>query len=71
MQIICTQKREIESLSKAAQAMRTNYVKEKLDKTEKNSKCTLCDNRNETVNLIIWGSLNKFSDFFSYGPFYW
>ncbi len=53
-------KRETESLLLAAQnnAIRTNHIKERIDKTQQNSRCTLR------------GSLNKFTDFFSYGQFY-
>ena len=31
-------------------AIRTNYIKAKIDKTHLNSKCRLCDDRDETVN---------------------
>ena len=46
---------ETESLLTAAQnnAIRTNYVKAKIDKTPQNSKCRLCGDRCETINLII------------------
>ena len=45
-------KRENKSLLIVAQnnALRTNYVQVKKDKTQKNSKCWLC---NETINHII------------------
>ena len=34
-------------------SMRTNYVKTKLDNSQKNSKCRLCGDRDEIVNRII------------------
>ena len=34
-------------------AIRINYGKPKIDKTLKNNKCSLCGNRDETVNQII------------------
>ena len=48
-------KRETESLLIAAQdnAMRTNHIKAKIDKTQQNSKCRLCGDRDETINHII------------------
>ncbi|MUZ80509.1 hypothetical protein GLN52_23935 [Shigella flexneri] len=48
-------KRETESLLTTAQnnAIRTNYIKAKIDKTQENSKCRLCGQRDETVNHII------------------
>ena len=48
-------KREIESLLIAAQdnAIRTNHVKARIDKTQQNSKCRLCGERDETINHII------------------
>ena len=48
-------KRESESLLMAAQnnAIRTNYVKSKIDKTQQSSKRGLCVNRDETINHII------------------
>ena len=48
-------KRETESLLKAAQnnAIRTNYIKVRIDKTQQNSKCGLCGDRDETINNII------------------
>ena len=47
--------RETESLLIAAQinAIKTNYVKEKIDNTQQNSKCRLYSDRNETINHII------------------
>ena len=47
--------RETESLIIAAQdnVMRTNYIKAKIDKTQQNSKCRMCGDRDETVNHII------------------
>ena len=48
-------KRETESLLIAAQdnAIRTNHIKVRIDKTQQNSKCRLCSDRDETINLII------------------
>ena len=48
-------KRETESLLIAAQdnAVRTNHIKARIDKTQQNSKCRLCGDRNETINDII------------------
>ena len=48
-------KRETESLLIAAQDndIRTNYVKARIDKTQQNSKCRLCVDRDETINHII------------------
>ena len=48
-------KRETESLLIAAQnnAIRTNHIKARIDKTQQNSKCRLCDNRDEIINPII------------------
>ena len=42
-------KRETESLLKAAQdsAIRTNHIKPRIDKTQQNSKCRLCGDRDE------------------------
>ena len=34
-------------------AIRTNYVKAKIDRTQQNSKCRLCGDRDETINPII------------------
>ena len=50
-------KRETESLLMAAQnnAIRTNHIKARIDKTQQNSKCRLCGNRDETINHIISG----------------
>ena len=47
--------RKTESLLIAAQnnAIRTNYVKAKIDKTQWNTKCRLCDDRDETITHII------------------
>ena len=44
--------RETESLLMAAQnsAIRTNHTKARIDKTQQNSKCRLCDDRDETIN---------------------
>ena len=48
-------KRETESLRIAAQdnAIRTNHIKSRIDKTQQNSKCRLCGDRDETTNHII------------------
>ena len=48
-------KRETESLLMAAQnsAIRTNHTKARTDKTQQNSKCRLCGDRDETINHII------------------
>ena len=47
--------RETESLLIAAQdnAIRTNHIKARIDKTQQNSKCRLCGDRDETINHII------------------
>ena len=48
-------KRETKSLLIAAQdnAIRTNHIKARIDKTQQNSKCRLCGDRDETINYII------------------
>ena len=48
-------KRETEYLLIAAQdnAIRTNHIKARIDKTQQNSKCRLCSDREETINHII------------------
>ena len=48
-------KRETESLLIAAQnnAIRTNNIKARIDKTQQNSKCRLCGDRDKTTNHII------------------
>ena len=48
-------KRETESLQIAAQddAVRTNHIKARIYKTQQNSKCRLCNDRNEAINHII------------------
>ena len=48
-------KRETESLLIAAQnnAIRTNYIKARIDKMQQNSKCRLSGDRDETINHII------------------
>ena len=48
-------KRETESLLIAAQdnAIRTNHIKARIDKTQQNSKYRLCGDRDETINHII------------------
>ena len=47
--------RETESLLIAAQinAVWTNHIKARIDKTQQNSKCRLCGDRDETINHII------------------
>ena len=47
--------REMESVLIAAQdnAIRTNHNKSRIDKTQQNSKCRLCADRDETINHII------------------
>ena len=47
-------KREIESLLMAVQnnAIRTNHIKARIDKTQQNSKCRLCMDRDESINHI-------------------
>ena len=54
-------KRERESLLIAAQnhAVRTNHIKARIYKTQQNSKCGLCSDRDETINHIIseWSKL--------------
>ena len=47
--------RETESLQIAAQnnAIRTHHIKVRIDKTQQNSKCRLCSDKNETINHII------------------
>ena len=48
-------KRETESLKITAQnnAIRTNHIKTRIDKTEQNSKCSLCYDKDKTINNII------------------
>ena len=48
-------KREIEPLQIAAKnnAIRTNHIKARIDKTQQNSKCRLCGDRDEAINHII------------------
>ena len=48
-------KRETESLLTAAQnnAVRTNHIKVRIDKTQQNNKCKQCGDRDETINHII------------------
>ena len=48
-------KRETESLLIAAQnnAIRTNHIKARIDKTKENSKCGLYGDRDETIHHII------------------
>ena len=47
-------KRETESLLTTAQnnAVRTNHIKTRIDKTQQNSKCRLYGDRDETINHI-------------------
>ena len=47
--------RETESFQIAARnnAIRTNHIKTRIDKTQQNSKCRLCGNRNKIINHII------------------
>ena len=47
-------KRETEPLLIAAQdnAIRTTHIKARIDKTQQNSKCRLCGDRDETINHI-------------------
>ena len=48
-------KRETECLRRATQnsAIRTIHIKARIDKTQENSKCRLCGDRDETINHII------------------
>ena len=48
-------KRETESLITAAQeqAIRTNVIKAKIDKTQEESKCRMCRRVDETVNHVL------------------
>ena len=48
-------KREIVSLPITAQnnAVRTNHIKTRIDKTQQNSRCRLCGDRDETINHIM------------------
>ena len=48
-------KRETEFFQIAAQnnAIRTNHIKTRIDKTQQNSNCRLCGDRDETINHII------------------
>ena len=48
-------KRETESLLISAQdnAIRTNLIKARIDKTQQNIKCRLCGDRDDTINHII------------------
>ena len=47
--------REKQPLQMASQnnTIRTNHIKERIDKTQQNSKCRLCSDRDETINHII------------------
>ena len=47
-------KKETNSLLTAAlKAIRTNHIIAKIDKTQQNSKCKLCGDRDETINQMI------------------
>ena len=48
-------KKETEGLLVAAQSqtLRTNAIKAKIDKSQENSLCRLCHQKNETVNHIV------------------
>ena len=48
-------KRETESLLISAQnnAVKTNHIKAQIDKSQQNSICRLCGDRDETINHII------------------
>ena len=47
-------KRETESLLIATQnAIKTNHIKARIDKTQQNSQCSLCGDRDENINHII------------------
>ena len=50
-------KKETESLITAAQdqAIRTNYIKTRIDKSQSNSKCRMCHSADETVSHIVSG----------------
>ena len=50
-----TLKREIESLTFAAQeqAIRTNVIKRKIDKSQEQTKCRMCSRTDETINHIL------------------
>ena len=47
--------RETEVLQITAQnnAIKTNYVRAKIDQTQRNIKCRLCEERDETINLVV------------------
>ena len=47
-------KRETDSLLKAAQnnAIRINHIKARINKTQQNSRCIICSDRDETINHI-------------------
>ena len=48
-------KKEKDSLLIAAQndAIRTNHIQARINKTQQNSKCRLCGDRDKTINHII------------------
>ena len=48
-------KRETESLLIARQnnVIRVKYINAKIDKTQKNTKCRICDDRDKTIDHII------------------
>ena len=60
--LLCVRKgnfwRATESLLIAAQnnAVRNNYIKARINKTQQNSKCGLCSDRDDTINHISEGS---------------
>ena len=47
-------KRKTESLQRAAQnnVIRTSHIQARTDKTQQNSKCRLCGDRDETINHL-------------------
>ena len=55
-------KRETEALITAAQdqAIRTNYIKATIDKSQIDAKCRMCRDRDETVSHIV-SSCSKFA----------
>ena len=38
---------------KSNNAIRTNHIKARIDKTQQNSRCRLCGDKDETINHII------------------
>ena len=47
------ERKMISPSSSKSNAIRINHIKAIIDKTQQNIKCTLCGNRDETVNHII------------------